>query len=166
MAMDDDSHIVMPTNAVPLVCPDWVCGDPSCRRLYCTSLDSTDLVVYYGPMQESLPLEWRARFVDGFFFFAHDDHLIHLTDATKLDLEIFSPHHNPPWVKFNQHQGLARTLVRPIVLKRSDYDESKLLDFGYWVRKVYSTMGLSLPGRYDTPAFRNKHRTVVDSDSD
>ena len=93
-------------------------------------------------------MERFARFKDGFFVFAADRHLCHITLASKQEFVIFSPYHNPPWLAFDQSQGLGINWPSPIILKAKKMDEYDCDSLGFYVKQIYKSIGVPCPPKY------------------
>ncbi|KDR82241.1 hypothetical protein GALMADRAFT_135600 [Galerina marginata CBS 339.88] len=126
-----------------------LCGDPSCRNHSCLSHAFVELIIYHGVHGE-LPLNWHGRFNNGYFVFANDRHLRHITNASSTEFMIYSPFEESSWGEFDQFQLISSAVAGPLLLRAADYPEKECLALPHFVKKVHRNVHAApaVPAKY------------------
>ncbi|KDR65665.1 hypothetical protein GALMADRAFT_148488 [Galerina marginata CBS 339.88] len=130
-------------------CMEVLCGDPNCRNANCVSHAYVELIIYHGKHGE-LPLSWFGRFDDGYFVFAYDQHLRHITNGSTTEFMMYSPFDKSSWVEFDQFQKVSSAVVGPLLLRACDYPDIECLGLPHFVKKIHQNVyaAPAVPARY------------------
>jgi hypothetical protein len=86
-----------------------------------------------------------GRFDNGYFVFAHDQHLRHITNGATTEFLAYSLVDHPCWIEFDQFQPISAATMGPILLRAADYPERDCLALPHFVTKIHRQARFSPP---------------------